>query len=63
MASSTGTPAARGSGVGSFRSFRVTCNRLLYQGFWDSGENGDTHVPSAKECDVIVVGGVVFDMQ
>ena len=29
---STGTPAARGSGVvGSFRSFRVTCNRLLYQ--------------------------------
>ena len=26
MASSTGTPAGRGSGVGSFR---VTCNRLL----------------------------------
>ena len=24
IASSTGTPAARGSGVGSFRSFRVT---------------------------------------
>ena len=31
MASSTGTPAARGSSVGSFRSSRVTCNRLLYQ--------------------------------
>ena len=32
--SSTGTPAGRGSGVGSFGSFgsfRVTCNRLLYQ--------------------------------
>ena len=24
-----GTPAARGLGVGPFRSFRVTCNRLL----------------------------------
>ena len=31
MASSTGTPAGRGSGVVSFGSFRVTCNRLLYQ--------------------------------
>ena len=34
MASSTGTdgtPAARGSGVGCFRSFRITCNRMLYQ--------------------------------
>ena len=35
MASSTGTTAARGSGVGYFGSFRVTCNtniiRLLYQ--------------------------------
>ena len=30
MASSTDIPAARGSGVGSFGSFRVTCNRLLY---------------------------------
>ena len=31
MASSTGTPTGRGSGVGSFGSFRVTCNSLLYQ--------------------------------
>ena len=31
MASSTGTPAGRGSGVGSFGYFNVTCNRLLYQ--------------------------------
>ena len=30
-ASSTGTPAGRGSGVGSFGSFRFACNRLLYQ--------------------------------
>ena len=28
MTSSIGTPAARGSGIGSFH---VTCNRLLYQ--------------------------------
>ena len=33
------------------------------QGFWDdSGGNGDTGVPSAKEC-VVVVVGVVFEMQ
>ena len=32
------------------------------QGFWDSGENGDTDVPSAKEC-AVGVGGVVFEMQ
>ena len=31
MASSTSTPAAQGSGVGHFRSFRVACSRLLYQ--------------------------------
>ena len=31
MASSTGTPAGRGFGVGSSGSFRVACNRLLYQ--------------------------------
>ena len=30
-ASSTGTPAGRGSGVDSFGSFRFACNRLLYQ--------------------------------
>ena len=35
------------------------------QGFWDdSGGNGDTGVPSAKECAVVVGGGgVVFEMQ
>ena len=33
----------------------------LPQGFWDdSGGNGDIDVPSAKECDVVVGGGVVF---
>ena len=32
------------------------------QGFWDPGENGDTDVPSAKECAVVVVV-VVFEMQ
>ena len=32
------------------------------QGFWDSGENGDTDVPRAKEC-AVGGGGVVFEMQ
>ena len=32
------------------------------RGLWGSGKNGDTDVPSAKEC-AVVVGDVVFEMQ
>ena len=34
----------------------------FHQGFWGAEENGDTDMPSAKEC-AVVGGGVVFEMQ